>query len=120
MKISILMTVMMVLGTGSVALADGKPSKSTPELVAKGNAAFQVNCAACHGAKGAGDGAAAAALNPKPRNLATEKFKAGDTPQKIFNTISKGLPGTVMPGFGHLSEEERWALTHFIASLRKK
>ncbi len=115
------LVVFTVLALTEVGLAeDSKFSKSTPELINKGKASFAVSCAACHGTMGAGDGPAAAALNPKPRNLATEKFKNGDTAQKIFGTISKGLPGTVMVAFGHLPEEERWALTHFVMSLRKK
>ncbi|MBI3090554.1 MAG: cytochrome c [Candidatus Tectomicrobia bacterium] len=37
---------------------------------AKGKAHYQALCAACHGTTGRGDGPAAAALDPKPRNHA--------------------------------------------------
>lgn len=99
------------------ARAGGAPQK-TPELLAKGKASFEMNCASCHGATGTGDGAAAAALDPKPRNLATAKLKGGDKPAQIFDTLGKGVTGTAMIAFTHLPEEERWALAYHVAGLR--
>lgn len=98
--------------------ARAEPPKKTPELVAKGEASYQVNCSACHGPKGAGDGVAAAALNPKPRNLATADFRNGAKPAQVFATLEKGLPGTAMVSFGHLPPEERWGLTYYVLELR--
>ena len=92
---------------------------ASPELTAKGQKSFTTNCAICHGAQGKGDGAAAAALNPKPRNLATDAFTAGTKPDQVFASITKGLKGTNMQGFPSLSEEERWGLVYYILSLRK-
>src|SRR3989304_4300433 len=46
---------------GGVALAGGD--------AAKGKVAFQQYCAGCHGPTGKGDGAAGAAMNPKPKDL---------------------------------------------------
>lgn len=114
-----LIVCLLALGFSTAAFAaDFK--KSTPALVAKGKKAFVTNCATCHGDKGAGDGPAAAALNPKPRNFVTDAFKAGDTAEVIFETTSKGLKGTAMPGFAFIPEEDRWAISHYIVSLRKK
>ena len=93
--------------------------KKTPELLAKGKASFEMNCASCHGPNGAGDGPAAAALDPKPRNLATAPLKGGDKPAQIFATLGKGIPNTAMIAFGHLSEEERWGLAYHVADLRQ-
>ena len=95
----------------------GEPKK-TPELLAKGKASYEMNCASCHGSGGAGDGAAAAALDPKPTNLAAGKLKGGDKPAQIFATLGKGVPGTAMIAFSHLSEEERWAIAYHVAALR--
>jgi mono/diheme cytochrome c family protein len=47
------------------------PVAATPESLQRGAALFQQHCASCHGAQGAGDGPAAAALEPKPANLQT-------------------------------------------------
>jgi mono/diheme cytochrome c family protein len=95
-----------------------EPPRKTPELVAKGKASFATNCAACHGDKGEGDGAAAAALDPKPRNLATEPLKNGAKVTQVFETLAKGIPGTAMIGFTHLPDEERWALAYYVTDLR--
>ncbi len=114
--------VMMPLAAAAALLAvpvarAGEPRK-TPELVQKGKASFEMNCASCHGPAGGGDGAAAAALDPKPRNLATAPFKGGAKPAQIFDTLGKGVPGTAMIAFTHLPEDERWALAYHVAGLR--
>lgn len=89
---------------------------ATPELVAKGEALFQINCASCHGPKGQGDGPRATELNPRPRNYHTEKFRYGASGSQIFNTITNGSPGTSMPSFALLPPQDRWALVHFVRS----
>ncbi len=91
---------------------------STPELIKKGKVAYTTNCLTCHGEKGDGKGPAGVALKPAPRNFVKDKYKKGDKPEQVFETITKGLPGTTMVGYGHLKEEERWAITHYIQSLR--
>jgi mono/diheme cytochrome c family protein len=92
--------------------------KRTPELLEKGRASFERNCSACHGDRGAGDGIAAAALSPRPRNFATERFKNGSKPAQIFETLKKGVPGSAMVPFTNLPEEERWALAYWVAELK--
>lgn len=57
-------------------------------------------------------------MNPKPRNFATDKFKKGDKPEQVFQTISKGLEGTAMAPFGHLPQDELWGLTYYVLSLK--
>lgn len=52
-----------------------------------GAAVYATNCATCHGAKGAGDGVAAAALNPKPANFVAGAFK--------YDANGNGAPGDV-------------------------
>jgi len=101
---------------GATAVNLEKLKVSTPDLVSKGDALFQINCASCHGPKGAGDGPRAAELNPRPRNYHTEKFKYGALSSQIFNTLTNGSPGTSMPSFALLPPEDRWALVHFVRS----
>jgi len=89
------------------------------ELVAHGKELYALNCASCHGAGGAGDGAAAAALNPKPRNFtAGDGWKNGRKPSQVFKTLKEGLGG--MPAFASLPADDRWALAHFVVSLGPK
>ncbi len=59
-------------------------------------------------------------MNPKPRNLGTEAFKQGETPEKVFTTISKGVPNTAMAPFAHLSAEDRSGLTYYVLTTFKK
>lgn len=96
---------------GAVAAA---APEVTPALLEKGKASFTTNCVPCHGENGDGTGVAAAALNPKPRNFKTDPFKNGNTPDKVFATLTSGLPGTAMAPFAHLPEEERWAVVHYV------
>lgn len=90
----------------------------TKDVLAKGKAAFDMTCAACHGAAGAGDGVAAVALTPKPRNFQTDAFKNGDKAENVFKTISEGIPATAMVAFAYLPEADRWALAHYVLELR--
>ena len=89
--------------------------KSTPELLAQGKTSFAKYCASCHGAKGEGDGPAAKALRPPPRNLVTQPVKGGAP--AVFEVLGTGVKGTAMIPFKHLSETDRWAIAHYVATL---
>lgn len=108
-----------IVGLMSSTVSFAAAPKSTPDLLAKGKAAFTTNCATCHGDKGDGNGPAAVALNPKPRNFAKDTFKAGMKVEQVFDTITKGLPGTLMTPYGHIAEQDRWALAYYVLSFRK-
>lgn len=96
-------------------------SKATDKLIKFGQETFAHSCVACHGVKGDGQGPAARAITgTKPRNFIEGKYKFGDKPEQVFHTITHGSEGTAMPPWSHLSEKERWALTHFVLSLRVK
>jgi mono/diheme cytochrome c family protein len=71
----------------------------------------------CHGAKGKGDGAAAAALNPKPADWTSKKVQA-EPDGEIFWKISTGRGA--MPSWKFLPENDRWALVRYIRSLGGK
>jgi mono/diheme cytochrome c family protein len=107
--------VLVLLATGARA---GPQPKKTPALLETGRVSFQLNCASCHGEHGEGDGVSAASLQPRPRNFITEPFKHGATAAQVFRTLEKGVPGTAMIAFAHLSEEEHWALAYHVVELR--
>jgi len=78
-----------------------------------GKKSYETNCVACHGAQGKGDGPAAAALTPKPKNLG-EKAIQDESDGEIFWKITTGRGS--MPPWQQLPEKERWGLVHHIRS----
>lgn len=60
---------------------------------------YQNLCASCHGDKGAGNGPAAAGLNPKPRDFTDKAWKAGHGADKerIAKVIKLGVSGAGYP-----------------------
>ena len=95
-----------------------KPWIATPELVAKGKQLFQQQCVSCHGVEGKGDGPAAAALNPRPRNFhVSEGWKNGRKVSMVFKTLKDGIPGSSMASYATLHIDDRWALVHYVGSL---
>jgi high-affinity iron transporter len=94
-------------------------SPRRPPDLARGKQLFQVSCAACHGPDGQAQMPIAQTMEPKPANFHDPEVMSGLTPYKAFNTTSFGVPGTAMPGFPTLSEEERWSLAFYVFTLRQ-
>ena len=97
---------------GTFAAAQVKPF--TPIEAELGKEVFARECSACHGTMGAGDGLAAAFLDPKPRDFTKKTFKfrtteSGKPPltEDVLATLERGLPGSAMPSFAFLSLEDR-------------
>lgn len=96
-----------------------KPWVASKELSEKGKKLYEANCVICHGAAGHGDGAAAAALNPKPRNFTQDAgWKNGRKSSNIYGTLTAGLGS--MPSFSTLSSDDRWALAHYVIEFGPK
>jgi uncharacterized membrane protein/cytochrome c5 len=51
---------------------------------------FATVCSTCHGAKGAGDGAVAAALNPRPRDFSDKAWQQSVTDEALRKIILEG------------------------------
>lgn len=101
-------------------------SQKHPKLTAKGElppkeaatgpqdpiaAKYNALCSSCHGAQGMADGAAAAAMNPKPRNFHDKAWQAKVTDEQIATVIKSGgaaagLSATMPPWGGVLSDDE--------------
>ncbi len=94
-------------------------SPRRPPDLARGEQLFKVACAACHGADGRATVSIAQTMEPQPANFHDPETMAGLMPYKAFNTVSFGVPGTAMPGFPTLSEEERWSLAFYVFTLRQ-
>lgn len=57
-----------------------------------GKTKFQQLCASCHGVSGKGDGAASAALKPKPRNFSDATYMKSRTDADLKKVIMEGGP----------------------------
>ncbi|WP_456444980.1 c-type cytochrome [Thiolapillus sp.] len=96
------------------------PLGSNAEDLAQGKTLYQSNCAACHGARGLGDGPAGESLNPRPANIARfAKMPMASDPY-LFWTISEG--GTpvksAMPPFKSvLKEQEIWQIIAYLRQM---
>ncbi len=101
----------------------GKKPKTSKVLFSQGEALYQKQCAVCHGPRGGADGKAAYLLSPKPRDFLRDKFRLVSTTnmdatdEDIFETITRGMLGSAMPPWGHLAENDRWALVYYVRYL---
>jgi len=92
------------------------PLPNDKKVVEQGEKVAKINCTSCHGAKGKGDGAAAAALNPKPADWTSGRVQ-DEADGELFWKISTGRGA--MPPWKHLPENDRWAVLRYIRSLKK-
>jgi mono/diheme cytochrome c family protein len=101
----------------------------TLDSITKGRELYvKLQCASCHGENGAGDGPSAAPLKDsfgvpiRPRDFNTGAFRGGSTGGDLYTRIAVGLGGTPMVAYPDevLAPADRWALVHYIQSLRRK
>ena len=120
MKRSLTKTAVLIaaLSMSGLALADGQALYNSS------------GCGTCHGPTGMGDGPAAAAMNPKPRNFASGEFaydtdgdgtKGSDA--DLLNVVKNGSAkyggSPTMPGHAHIAEADLKAIIAYIRSLSK-
>jgi len=113
------------------------PSIGSPEAVARGRELYQMlECSACHGATGRGDGPSARTLPPdvwgnpqRPFNFTKGRLKSGAEPEDVYRTFMTGLNGTAMPSYydifaepdgENILEGDAWNLVSYILSLRSE
>jgi alcohol dehydrogenase (cytochrome c) len=84
------------------------PFAGNAAAAAAGRTSFNGVCSACHGQDATGSERAPAL---------TGTLRHGSDDYQIFQTISKGVPGTQMPPFDALPPEEIWRLVTYIKSL---
>ncbi|TGL92050.1 cytochrome c, partial [Leptospira barantonii] len=67
----------------------------------------------------AGDGAAAASLNPKPRNYKAPaaQWKNGNTEAGILKTLNNGIPASPMVAYKFLGDENLKLLAKYVVHL---
>lgn len=75
----------------------------------KGREFFMGNCFTCHGVTGQGNGPRAYFNTPRPRNFTSEESRRILNRVRLFNGISNGRVGTVMPAWGKVLDEQQIA-----------
>jgi cytochrome c oxidase cbb3-type subunit 2 len=92
------------------------------EWTGYGKRVYERRCVGCHGAKGDGNGPAAAFMQrDRPRNFTLGVFKFRLTPSgslpddgDLLRTITRGVRGTAMPSWHELPEKDRLAVIQYI------
>jgi|LauGreDrversion4_2_1035121.scaffolds.fasta_scaffold374346_2 mono/diheme cytochrome c family protein len=95
----------------------GIPMKEvTPELISRGQERYNISCAVCHGATGAGNGIAGKYGLVAIANLHQQRIR-DMADGEIFNTITHGK--NTMMGYGdRIQVQDRWAIVAYIRALQ--
>src|SRR5580765_7680628 len=125
LHLPIVAALLTVAGKLSAQTPTQRPSASgSTESLRLGKSVYEQHCAACHGLNGEGNGPAAVWLYPKPRHFNSGLFKIKSTPagflptdEDLFQTVTRGMPGSSMPSFTYLNEQERRDVVQFVKTL---
>ena len=107
--------------TPAPAAAPAPAPAATPNA-SVGESLYAANCASCHGLKGAGDGPAGVALEPKPARHNDGAYMNALTNEHLFKVIKEGGPAVgksplMAPWGGVLSDAQIWDVIAFVRSL---
>ena len=115
-------TVQVILLTALVVGCAGAwtavPATAEPKAPEK----FTIFCVPCHGPAGEGNGLAAVALEPKPRNFTNGKYMNARTDAQLINVIKNGSASEkfspLMVGYGNiLNDQEIKDIVAYVRSL---
>ncbi|HEY6209635.1 MAG TPA: FTR1 family protein [Gemmatimonadales bacterium] len=90
--------------------------RASDRAVREGEGLYAVECAACHGVVGGGDGPLAASLSVRPPALRDLAVQGRFTDRELQQLILRGRPGTPMPGFARALDPD--AADRIVAFLR--
>jgi mono/diheme cytochrome c family protein len=121
--VSLWVTIVLGLSTYLFEPSEQNAPPDNADRLAQGKLLYAQHCAACHGDTGVGNGLAARFLNPKPRDFSEAKFRLATTVNSmptdddLMRVIVRGMPGSAMFPFGHLSEDDRKSLVAYVREL---
>ncbi len=100
------------------------PFESNADNYIKGESLYQWTaepnpCKICHGPAGNGMGMMAQGLSPMPRNFTCSQTMKDISDGQMFWIIQNGSPGTGMPAYKFLSDDEIWKLIIYIRHFQK-
>jgi PQQ-dependent dehydrogenase (methanol/ethanol family) len=88
--------------------ATRNPLAGNADAIAAGRRVYDQTCVTCHGPEGQGD---------RGPVLNRGDFAHGNEDGDLFHSIRAGVPGTQMPAFSRISDEQTWQLVSYIRSL---
>jgi mono/diheme cytochrome c family protein len=74
-----------------------------------GEAFYMRNCVVCHGSNGDGNGPRAYFITPRPRNFTSEQSRQFYSRPQLFDAVTQGKRGTVMPAWGKVLDQQQIA-----------
>ena len=104
--------------TAACAADDRNPYAGDPKAAKAGEYEFRINCALCHGLGAHGGGRGPDLTRAQKRHVHSDA--------EMFQVISNGIPGTVMPANGTngqgvgMTDEEIWQIVTYIRSVEVK
>jgi cytochrome c oxidase cbb3-type subunit 3 len=109
---------LLLAATAAFAADDHNPLANDPKAAKAGEYEFRINCALCHGLGAHGGG--------RGPDLTRAQKKHVHSDAEMFQVISYGIPGTVMPANGTngqgvgMTDEEIWQIITYIRSVEVK
>ncbi len=97
-----------------LSLPEPVPVKIPEAALQQAQKIFNETCFKCHGMDGRGS-ALSKGFQPPPPDFTLFSL----SPERTFDVITKGYPGTVMPPFSNLPEDVRWGLVKIVNEKRK-
>lgn len=122
-------TLVLLLATGAAIVGFSLDSSDLNQTASseRGKILYEKYCSTCHGLDGKGEGTAAIYLYPKPRDFTRGLFKFQSTPsgslptdEDVLRTLQRGMPGTSMPAWDRLADQDRRDLVAFIKGFSEK
>ncbi len=104
-------------GRGGTPIDVPRERLASAAAQARGRQLYVAYCSRCHGENADGEGVGASVLTSPPRDFTAEAWQARAKPEQLYVVIERGVPGTSMPAWGFLPDEELWDLTAYLLSL---
>ena len=98
------------------ALATTFPMPVTLDLVKHGQEVFDINCSACHGRDGYGEGMVVQRGFPQPPSFHSDRLRNAPVGH-FFEVITHGY-GVMYPFGSRISPADRWAIITYIRALQ--
>ncbi len=91
------------------------PQSHAETSAIKADLIYHNYCSVCHGDRGDGKSHAETSMSPPPKDFTLQQTARNLTRERMIQSVSKGLPGTAMAGWGNqLSAQEIEAVVDYI------